>query len=339
MRIKFAIAIAASLTVFGAGSAVFAEETSLFRIGTGGIKGTYFPVGQAIAKTISNPLKKTDCAPEPCGVPGLLGVAQTSNGSLANIEDIQAGKIESGFSQSDIAFWGQTGTGVFDGKGANGNVVAIASLYVEDIHLVARKGSGIRKIEDLVGKRVSLDDPGSGTLVDARIILEAYGISEDKLKVQFVKAASAVRKIREGELDAFFIVAGHPAKSIIDLANEDLVTLIDIAGPAATRLARENNFFSPQTIPADSYHGIGAVRTLGVAALWVVSKNESTERVYNITRTFWENLPFIKQQGIHSKFNKIDLQTAFASMSIPLHPGALKYYDEIGLRVALLKKN
>ena len=339
MRIKFAIAIIAFLASVGAEPAAFAADTSLFRIGTGGTTGTYFPVGKAIAKTISNPLNKSDCAPDPCGVPGLLAVAQTSNGSLSNIEDIQAGKIESGFSQSDGAFWGQTGTGVFDGKGANGNVVAIASLYMEDIHLVARKGSGIRKIEDLVGKRVSLDDPGSGTLVDARIILEAYGISENELKVQFVKPASAIRKIREGKLDAFFIVTGYPASSITDLANEDLITLIDISGPVAARLTRENNFFSPQTIPEGSYRGIDAVRTLGVAALWVVSKNESAEHVYDITKTFWENLPFIKQQGIHPKFNKIDLKTAFASMSIPLHPGALKYYDEIGLRVALLKKN
>ena len=339
MRFRFALVVAVCLMAMAALPSISSAETSLFRIATGGAGGTYFPIGQAIAASISNPLEKTDCAPEPCGVSGLLAVVQTSNGSVANIEDIQAGKIESGFSQSDVAFWGHMGSGVFKGEGANKNITAIASLYTEDIHLVARKDSGIRHIGDLVGKRVSLDDPGSGTLVDARIILDAYGISEKDMKAQYVKPAAAIEKMREGRLDAFFTVAGYPSKAISELSEEGLITLIDISGPIASQLTRDNNFFSAHTIPADSYPGIGAVRTLGVSALWVVDKMASTDEVYRITKTFWENLPMIKKTGKHPKFEKINLQSAFASMSVPLHPGARKYYDEIGVRVAAIKAN
>jgi uncharacterized protein len=306
-------------------------ESLIFRIGTGGISGTYYPVGQAVATMISNPLNKSDCGTLPCGVPGLLAVGQASNGSVANIAGIEAGQLESGFSQSDIAYWASTGTGSYQGKEPSRNILALASLYTESIHLAVRKDSGIQTIYDLVGKRVSLDDPGSGTLVDARIILDAHGISESDLEVQYVKASEAIKKIRANQLDAFFVIAGVPTKAISDLSNDVEISLIDIDGEAAARLTRDNEFFSEQTIPAGTYHNIGEVRTLGVGALWVISKNVSRDRAYNITRTFWENLPDFKESGDHPKLSKISLKTAFQSMSLPLHPGAYKYYEEIGL--------
>ncbi|MEX0583729.1 MAG: TAXI family TRAP transporter solute-binding subunit, partial [Sneathiella sp.] len=197
----------------------------------------------------------------------------------------------------------------------------------------------IERINDLRGRRVSLDDPGSGTIVDARIILKAYGLHESELKTQYVKPADAVKKMRADELDAFFFVAGTPSVAIAELSAEGLVTLIPIDGPVAARLTLDNAFFSHTTIPADSYDGIGAVRTLGVAALWVVHKNQGEEIVYQITRKFWENLPSIRKLNIHPKLAVINLKSAFASMSVPLHPGAQRYYDEVMPRLSSHKSN
>ena len=339
MRFKFVSIVIACMAMVGIGNSAVAEDVQLFRIGTGGVSGTYYPVGQAIARAITNPLSKEDCAPDPCGVPYLLAVAQTANGSVSNIEDIEAKRIESGLSQSDVAFWAHTGSGIFAHRGPLVDIMAIASLYREDIHLVARKDSGIKTIDDLRGKRVSLDDPGSGTLVDARLILKAYGIDESEIKPQYVKAAESIEKMRKGELDAFFLVAGSPSKAVTDLRTEDLITLIPIDGPIARSLTKENAFFSPTTIPAGSYEGVGDVRTLGVAALWVVNKDQSEEQVYEITKTFWENLPEIQKMGLHPKLRSISLKTAFASMSVPIHPGAMRFYQEVLGSVASTRTN
>ena len=111
-----------------------------------------------------------------CGVPNLIAVAQSANGSVANVQAIRSGQLESGFAQSDIPYWAHTGTGTFQGEAAMQNLRAIASLYPESVHLVTRKGAGIRSIADLRGKRVSLDEPGSGTLVDATLILQAFSL-------------------------------------------------------------------------------------------------------------------------------------------------------------------
>jgi hypothetical protein len=264
----------------------------------------------------------------------LLSVAQSANGSVYNIEDVQTGKIESALSQSDVAYWAFTGSGIFGNRGANQDITAIASLYREDIHLVARKGSGIESVNDLRGKRVSLDDPGSGTLVDARLILEAFGVREEEFEAQYIKAADAIKKMRDGDLDAFFLVAGSPSKAILELSQENLITLVPIGGPVARLLTRENTFFSTSVIPAGSYHGIDAVRTISVAALWIVSKKQPEDVVYEITKTFWQNLPAIQKLDLHPKLKDVSLKTALASMSIPLHPGALKFYQEFRESVA-----
>ncbi|MEM7045469.1 MAG: TAXI family TRAP transporter solute-binding subunit, partial [Pseudomonadota bacterium] len=159
-----------------------AEDLRFFRIGTGGVAGTYYPIGGLIAGIISNPPGSRPCEKGgSCGVPGLIATAQSSGGSVENVEAVAAGTLDSGFAQSDIAYWAYSGTGRFEGRAKVENLRAITSLYPESIHLVVRRGAGIESIQDLKGKRVSLDEEGSGTLVDARIILDAFGIDEDEL--------------------------------------------------------------------------------------------------------------------------------------------------------------
>ena len=220
------------LALVGLSQASVAQEMKFFRIGTGGVAGTYYPIGGLIADIISNPPGARPCDKGgSCGVPGLVAIAQSANGSVANVNGIKSGALESGFAQSDIAYWAHTGTGIYEGQGEVENLRAIASLYPESIHLVAHKDSGIKSVRDLKGKRVSLDEPGSGTLVDSRIILEAFGLTEDDVEAEYIKPSPAVAKMRDGQLDAFFIVSGYPTGSVVELASAIGADLVPIDGP------------------------------------------------------------------------------------------------------------
>ncbi len=308
------------------------EGVSYFRIGTGGIAGTYYPIGGLIAQWVSNPPGSRPCDKGgSCGVPGLVSVAQAANGSVANVIAVGQGDLESGFAQSDVTYWAYSGTGIFSKKESIENLRVIGSLYSESFHLVVRKGSGIKSVQDLRGKRISLDEPGSGTLVDARIILEAYGLSEDDLKPEYVKPDVAVKKIRNNLLDAFFIVAGYPTISVKDLTSTIGAELIPIAGPVAESVIEKYRFFSPDVIPAGVYAGVGETKTLSVVALWVVDVNLDPELVYQVTKAVWNPRARLLFEKGHPKALEITVDTALDGVGIPLHPGAERYYREIGL--------
>ena len=326
------VAIAAVVLSTSVGGAASAGQDTFFRIGTGGAWGTYYPVGSLIASAISNPPGSRPCAEGgSCGVPGLVAVAQTANGSVANVNAIASGILESGFAQSDVAYWAYTGTGMFEGKGRYDSLRAIASLYPESVHLVARKGSGIDSVKNLRGKRVSLDEPGSGTLVDARIILDAYGISESDLAAEYIKPSLAIEKISNDKLDAFFIIAGYPTRSVVELASTIGAELVSIDGPEAAAIMESNKFFSPDVIPAGTYQGIGRTDTIAVGAQWIVAASIEERLVYDITRALWnENSRRLLDSG-HAKGKMITLETALDGVAIPLHPGALRFYRENGL--------
>jgi TRAP transporter TAXI family solute receptor len=260
-----------------------------------------------------------------------VAIAQSSNGSVANVDAIKAGALESGFVQSDVAHWAYTGTGIYEGKGQVENLRAIANLYPESIHLVARKDSGIKSVRDLKGKRVSLDEPGSGTLVDARIILEAFGLSENDLQAEYVKPSPAVSMMRDGELDAFIIVAGYPTGSVVELATTIGAELVPITGPEVDAVLEQYPFFASEVIPADVYEGIGETPTISVGAQWVVDAAVDDDLVYGITKALWhENARQLLDNG-HPKGPAITLDTALYGIAIPLHPGAERYYREVGL--------
>jgi len=328
-RTVLAGALLALITCASAGQA---QEMRFFRIGTGGVAGTYYPIGGLIADIISNPPGARPCEQGgSCGVPGLVAIAQSSNGSVANVEAIASGALESGFVQSDVAYWAYTGTGIYEGQGPIGNLRAIASLYPESIHLVARKGAGIESIHDLEGKRVSLDEPGSGTLVDARIILDAFGLSEDDLEAQYIKPSPAVSEIKDGELDAFVIVAGYPTGSVAELCADAGCDLVPIDGPQVDALLERYQFFAKDEIPAGVYEGVPRTPTISVGAQWVVAAEIEDDLVYGITKALWhENARRLLDHG-HPKGPAITVETALDGIGIPLHPGAERYYAEIGL--------
>lgn len=324
--------LAGTLGAMAGLSQASAQEMRFFRIGTGGVAGTYYPIGGLIADIISHPPGARPCSRGgSCGVPGLVGIAQSSNGSVANVNAIASGTLESGFAQSDIAHWAYTGTGIYEGKPKIESLRAIANLYPESIHLVARKDAGIASVADLAGKRVSLDEPGSGTLVDARTILAAYGLSEDDLQAEYVKPSVAVAQMREGELDAFVIVAGYPTASVVEICGNIGCELVPIDGPEAESLIAENQFLAQDMIPAGTYAGVPATPTLSVGAEWIVSASIDEELVYGITRALWhENARKLLDDG-HPKGDAITLETALHGIGVPLHPGAERFYREVGM--------
>jgi TRAP transporter TAXI family solute receptor len=329
-RVAAAIATSAFLAIAFAATA---QDIKFFRIGTGGTAGTYYPIGGLIANAISNPPGSRACNEGgSCGVPGLVATAVASNGSVANINGITSGQMESGFTQSDVAYWAYTGTGVYEGKPKVADLRLIANLYPETIHVVARKGSGIRSVADLKGKRVSLDEPGSGTLVDARIILAAFGITEKDIKAEYLKPNQAGDKMRDGGLDAFFFVGGFPTGAISELASSGAgIELVPVTGPEVDKMRAQYAFFAPDTIPANTYKGVGEVKTIAVGAQWVTSTKQPDALIYEVTKALWnDNTRKLLDAG-HAKGKAIQSASAVEGAGIPFHPGAEKFYKEKGM--------
>ena len=295
-----------------------AQAQQFFRIGTGGTAGTYYPVGGMIANAVSQPGK-------------IVATAAATNGSVANVNGIGGGSLESGFSQSDVATWAQKGTGIFEGKPHVPGLRMIANLYPETIHVVVKKGSGIKSIVDLKGKRVALDEPGSGTLINARLVLAAYGVLESEIKPEYIKPNQAGDKMKDGSLDAFFFTGGAPAGAIAELASSGSgIELLPIDGPQAQGLRMASPFFANDTIPAETYKGVAAVNTLAVGAQWVTSDKADAETVYQITKALFSDATQKTLQAGHAKGKMITLKNAVQGVGIPFHPGAERYYKEVG---------
>ena len=222
----------------------FAQELKFFTIGTGGTAYTYYPVGGMIANAISKPPGSRECGKGgSCGVPNLIASAVSSRGSVDNVNAIISGLRNSGFAQSDVAYWAYTGTGTMEGKEPAKDLRTIAALFQEHIHLVALKKSNINSVKDLKGKRVSLDEPGSGTYVDAKLILESNGLSTSDVKAEALKGKAATDALRNGKVDAIFVVAGYPTGAIVELASAVDIKLVPIDGAGAKALTSKYGFF------------------------------------------------------------------------------------------------
>jgi TRAP transporter TAXI family solute receptor len=311
------------------GFGVSAQDITFFRIGTGSTSGTYFPIGGIIASAISKPPGSRDCdAGGSCGVPGLIAVVQSTEGSVENVLGIQDGTLESGLSQADVSYWAFNGEGKFKQTGPLDKLRTIANLFPESVHIVVRRDSGIYGVKDLRGKRISLDREGSGTRVDALLILKAYGLSPKDIKAEAYSAGDAADHLRAGKIDGFFMVVGTPATAIADLANDSLITLVPITGPEADEVRKHYPFFAKDNIPAGSYFNVSETETLSVGAQWLVSADVPEDLVYGMTRALWHESTRRLLDNGHPKGRLIRLATALDGLVVPLHPGARRYYSE-----------
>ncbi len=328
---KLGITLALALAMV-LGAAALAQEIQFYRIGTGGTAGTYYPVGGLIANAISNPPGSLACDKGgSCGVPGLVAMVQSSGGSIENVEGIGEGRLELALSQADIAYWAYHGTGLFRDRGAIANLRAIANLYPESLHVVVRRDAGIASIAELAGMRVSLGEAGSGTLVEARAVLDAYGLSEADFEAHYLKPGESSLALSDGGLDAFFLVAGYPVRAIAELARGVEIDLLPVGEAEADTVVAFYPFFTRSVIPAEVYDGVGEVATISIGAQLLVAAGIDEEVIYQITAALWhENARRLLDEG-HAKGREIRLETALDGLAVPLHPGAERYYGEIGL--------
>jgi hypothetical protein len=346
------IALAAALAPFHQARAEDAPR--FFRIGTAPITGTYFQIGAEIANAISKPPGARDCERGgSCGVPGLVAVAQATEGSVANVLAVGAGQLEGAFAQADIVTWAYRGEvpAIPPSKACRGgsaatqnaivplaktgpirNLRVIAALYPEAVHIVARIGSGVRTIADLKGKNVALGEPGSGTLAEARLVLHASGLQECQIKAQYPHLADATAQIESDKIDAFFLMAGAPVPAIVDAASMERVRLLPITGKPRDTLIHTYPFIAATIIPGATYPGIDSeTPTIAAPALFVVSAAVPDDLVYGITKALWQDATRRILDNGHPAGKAIRIETALQGITIPLHPGAARYYAERGL--------
>jgi len=303
-----------------------ADNMRLLRIGTGGQTGVYYPIGKIIAQGITNSnilLGET----EGNSIQKYIGVAQNSGGSIDNVQGITAGEIEIGLVQADVAAWAFHAEHVFKGNDKVQGVRAIASLYPEKFQIVTRSDAKIQSVNDLRGKRISVDEIGSGTLAVMRIILDMHGLNEKDLKPVYLKPVFTHDKIVSGELQGFVMMAGAPMVAVSQLLGTG-ISLVPIAPQMASLIEAKYPYLVPGKILADIYPGIPDTPTIQVHALMVVNKTMDEELVYKITAALWNEQTLSMLKTGHPQGKSVTPDMALLGISIPLHPGAKKYYQK-----------
>jgi TRAP transporter TAXI family solute receptor len=326
--------LAGGLGLLAAGRARAQTEARFFRIGTGGPTGTYFPIGSLIADAISRPPGSPPCAlGGSCGVEGLVAAALTTMGSVDNVQRVALGELESGLVQADVAWWAYSGTGIFAEDAGAPELRALASLYPETLHLVVRGDLEVASVADLRGKRIALDELGSGTLVDARLTLEAHGLSEDDILPIYQKPHIAVGMMRRDEADGFFIMGGWPLRPVEEALDELLARLVPITGEPRLAILETAPFFAEAVIPASAYRTDAETPTIAVHALWVTTAAIRDQLAHDLVKALWHPRSVAHIAGGHPRGADITLASALEGLGIPLHPGAERFYREQGLLV------
>ncbi|MCP5433045.1 MAG: TAXI family TRAP transporter solute-binding subunit [Alphaproteobacteria bacterium] len=318
-----------------------APQHIFFTIATGSTAGTYFPVGEAFAAIISHPAGSVRCERVGiCGPTGLIAVAQASEGSVRNVALVTEGRTSSAFAQADIvhrAVAAAEAKAKADAKAGREtaadpflNLRAMASLYPESLHLVASVGSGISELADLRGKRISIDRPGSGTNTNARLVLKAVGLKDSDVTLSFLDTDEATEQMLFGAIDAYFLMAGAPVRTVGELAALNVVTLVPIEGPGIDKLLAAEPYLTAGRIAEGTYSALPAVATLDVRAVWLVRKDADADLVHDIVRAVFAPGNRVMLDASHPAAADIRPETATLGAPVPLHPGAERYFREAG---------
>ncbi len=301
-----------------------------FQIATGSTAGTFFPVGEAIAGLISHPrgVDRCETSFNVCGPAGLIVSTRTSEGAVDNLIAVNNGEVESGLAQSDVVAAAVKGQGLFKKLGPQNHVRVIASLFSEQVHLVAAGSSKIKSVSDLKGKRVSLGSDGSGVGITAREILTAYRLSEASLKASHEDIFNAVQLMKDGKLDAFFAVGGVPLDPVSELTSSGKARLIPIDGAGRDRLLKAVPSLSAAAISAKAYGNNADIQTVSARALWVVRDSVADALIYDITRALFNPKNYDPLAASHPSAREISLDSAALSPPAPLHPGAARFYSD-----------
>ena len=285
------------------------------RLATGGTTGTYYAFGTAMAQTLQ----------EKTGIPFTV---QSTGASVANIQLIDQGEVEMAIVQNDTIDYAWRGSDQFANDKRYQSFNAVATIYSEVSHIVVNVNSGINSISDLRGRRVSVGDVGSGTELNTRHILEAYGITFNDITVQNLGVGPSADALRNNQIDAFFFTAGPPTSAIVDLATSNNITFLAVDDAHVAALGQRYPFYTAFTFPLNTYRGLTtAIQTVGIKATLIVKADLPENTVYTLTKALFEN----RTQIAHAKSAEISTANAVQGMgSVPFHAGAEKYYREIG---------
>lgn len=311
------LAILLSLAMIIALAACGAAGTKM-TMGTGGTSGTYYGYGGVLGQYIKNNA-------------GINVTVVSTDGSKANIQGIAAGNYQLGTVQSDVMAYAWEGTRSFETEGKVDSFRTVAGLYAEAVQLVTMDAS-IKSVADLKGKSVSIGAPGSGVYFNAIDVLTAAGLAETDIKAQYQSFADSADALKDGKIDAAFIVAGAPTPAITELCTTNSVYLVPIDGEVAEKLMAACPFYTVYEVPAGTYAGqTEAVKTVTVKATLIVSADAAEEDVYNLTAAIYNNIEAITAEN--AKGAELSIENATTGMIVPFHSGAAKYFAEKGVEV------
>jgi TRAP transporter TAXI family solute receptor len=289
-------------------------QQKFITIGTGGTAGTYYPLGGAMADIWNKNIARMNAT------------AQSTGASAANINLLSDGKIDVAIIQNDVGYYALHGIELFKDK-VNPDLRGMACLYNETVQLIALESSGIKSVYDLKGKKVSVGAAGSGVEANARQILEAAGLSYADIRVQYLSFAESANNLKDGNIDAAFTTAGFPVAAISDLAVSKKSVLVPVDKEVLAKLMAKWSFYAPTVVPANTYNGITTdTPTVAVKAMLAVSAKLDANLVYEMLKTMFANGP--RLVAAHAQGANIKLATALEGMSLPLHPGADKFFKE-----------
>lgn len=307
--------LALALTLILTLSAASGLATTYLGLATGGTTGTYYALGGELAALWMAKIPDVDIS------------AQTTGGSKANIILINEGDAELATVQNDVMYYAYQGDKDFFDGNVIDSFVAIGALYPELVQIVVAADSPIQTVADLAGKSVSIGAVGSGVYFNAVQILGEAGLTLDDIKPQYLSFDESSTAFQNKQIDAFFITAGLPNTSIIEVANRTAVRLIGLSDDAMAALMAKYSFYVPVTVPAGTYNGMAEdVVVPAVSAVLICAKDLDEELVYNIAKVLYEDIGEIS----HAKKEAISVAYGVSGIPVPFHPGAEKYFNEIG---------
>ena len=293
------------------------KDEYFITVATGPTSGLYYPIGGAFSNVVKNNL-------------GYKSSAQSTGASGENINLIAEEKAELAIAMADAVSQAYEGYGAFEGKEPMTNLTALMGLYPNYVQLVTTENSGITKFEDLKGKRVGIGAPNSGVEIGARSLYEAHGMTYEDSKVDYLNYGEAIDQMKNGMVDAAFVTSGIPNATIMELGTTNKIVIVPIEGAGAKALIDKYPFFVEAVIPADTYDTGTDTNTVTVMNILFVRDTLPEDVVYDITKGIFDNIADIK--AAHNTANThISLENALKGVQIPFHPGAEKYYKEMGI--------
>ncbi|WP_319774383.1 TAXI family TRAP transporter solute-binding subunit [Breoghania sp.] len=314
-------AMFATVVAFALAGGAQAADQQFISIGTGGVTGVYYPTGGAICRLV-NKERKTH---------GIRCSAESTGGSVYNINTVRAGELEFGVAQSDWQYHAYHGTSKFADQGPFEKERAVFSVHAEPFTLIVRADSGIDSFQALKGHKVNVGNPGSGQRATVEVVMDAYGMKmSDFALAAELKGSEMAQALCDGKIDAMIYTIGHPAAAITEAATTCDVKLVSVAGETIDKLVADNPYYRVATIPGGTYKGTDEdVTTFGVGATFVSSADVSDEVVYTVVKAVFDNFEDFKK--LHPAFaNLKEKEMIKDGLSAPLHPGAIKYYKERG---------